>query len=283
LGKTANCQAGVFIAYASPRGYALLHARLYMPKDWLSDQNFEERREKARVPKDISFKTKPEIAADMIEEIALAGNLRARWVAADEAFGSDPEFLDRVTKLGLWYFTEVRKNTCFWMQRPRTAVPEWSGKGRKPEVERVVNGEPVAMPAEAIQAELGPTVWKQYNVKEGTKGTIIADFAAVRVVNVREGMPGEEVWLVLRRDFTTREVKYFVSNAPAKLPLKHLARISGMRWPIETSFEQAKQLVGMGHYEVRSWRGWHHHMTMAILAYFFLIRAKLKLKGALHA
>jgi hypothetical protein len=95
---------------------------------------------------------------------------------------------------------------------------------------------------------------------------------------VRDGLPGPEVWLVARRNLTTGELKTYLSNAPADTPLATLARLSGMRWPIETCFEQGKQLVGLGDYQVRSWDGWHHHMTLCILAYFFLVRLRLKLK-----
>jgi hypothetical protein len=108
-------------------------------------------------------------------------------------------------------------------------------------------------------------------VKEGSKGTIVADFAAVRVINARQQLPGEAVWLVCRRNITTGELKYFLSNAPATTPLATFATISGMRWPIETCFEEGKQELGLGDYQVRSWTGWQHHMTLVILAHFFLV------------
>ena len=105
-----------------------------------------------------------------------------------------------------------------------------------------------------------------------------ADFGALRVVAVRDGLPGPETWLVLRRQLTTGELKTYLCNAPPDLSLPRLARISGMRWPIETCFEQSKQYLGMSAYEVRSWRGWHHHMTLCILAHLFLVRQQLRLK-----
>lgn len=100
----------------------------------------------------------------------------------------------------------------------------------------------------------------------------MGDFVALRVVSVRDGLPGPEVWLVLRRHPTTGELKAYLSNAPADTPLSTLVRLSGLRWPIERCFEEGKQLLGMGDYEVRTWRGWHHHMTLCILAHHFLVR-----------
>ena len=103
----------------------------------------------------------------------------------------------------------------------------------------------------------------------------------MRVVAVRDGLPGPEVYLVLRRQLDTGELKTYLCNAPAHTPLETLARLSGMRWPIETCFEEGKQYLGMGQYEVRSFRGWHHHMTLCILAHFFLVRQQQRLKKKL--
>ena len=106
----------------------------------------------------------------------------------------------------------------------------------------------------------------------------VADFATLRVTNVRDTLPGYEAWLVLRRNITTGEVKFYLSNAPIETELTTLVRISGMRWPIETSFEEGKQLLGLGDYEVRSWIGWHHHMTLCMLAHHFLVRLQQQFK-----
>ena len=105
---------------------------------------------------------------------------------------------------------------------------------------------------------------------------MVADFAAVRVVAVRDGLPGPEVWVVLRRRVTSGEWKTYLCNAPAATPLGTLVRLSGMRWPMETCFEEGKHQLGMGDYEVRSGRGWHHHMTLCLLAHFFLVRLRLR-------
>jgi SRSO17 transposase len=191
----------------------------------------------------------------MIQAVRQAGTLRCRWVTCDEAFGRDTDLLDRVAALGLWYFAEVPHDTQVWRQRPATAVPAWSGQGRKPTRTRVLAGE--AKPAEVAQlaAGLPADCWVRRTIKAGSKGPLVARFAALRVIAVREGLPGPEVWLVLRRNVLTGELKTSLCNAPAATPLAPLVRLSGMRWPIETCFEEGKQYLGMGDYEVRSWRG----------------------------
>jgi SRSO17 transposase len=278
VGKRANCQAGVYLGYASRTGYTLLDRRLYMPQEWIEDEAYAERRRKCGVPADLPFKTKPTLGGEMIQAVHQAGGLRCRWVTCDEAFGRATGFLEQVAGLGLWYFAEVPHATQVWRQRPATAVPVWSGRGRKPTRAHLVVGAAEAATVVAEAEALPAQQWSRQTIKEGSKGPLVADVAAVRVIAVREGLPGPEVWLVLRRHILTGELKTYLSNAPADTPLATLVRLSGMRWPIETCFEDGKQALGRGDYEVRSWRGWHHHMTLCILAHFFLVRVCLRLK-----
>ncbi|MGH8057889.1 MAG: IS701 family transposase [Candidatus Entotheonellia bacterium] len=278
VGKRANCQAGVFLGYASRTGYTLLDRRLYLPQEWVEEEAYAGRRRTCGVPEDMRFKTKPTLGWEMIQAVHEAGTLRARWVTCDEAFGRDTVFLDQVAGLGLWYFAEVPHDTQVWRHRPATAVPTWSGRGRKPRRARLVKGAPAAQTVVAVAESVPPERWSRQTIKEGSKGPLVADFAAVRVLAARDGLPGPEVWLVLRRNVLTGELKTYLSQAPADTPLATLVRLSGMRWPIETCFEDGKQYLGMGDYEVRSWRGWHHHMTLCLLAHFFLVRVGLRLK-----
>ncbi len=278
VGKRANCQAGVFLGYASHVGYTLLDRRLYLPLDWVQDDAFHERREKCGVPRDIRFHTKPALGWEMIQEVVDHQQLRARWVTCDEAFGRDTAFLDQVAGSGLWYFAEVPHDTRVWTERPLTAVPEWAGRGRKPRRARLCDGQAEAEGVAELAARVLPSQWQRRLIKEGSQGPMVADFWAMRAVAVRDGLPGPEVWLVLRRQVETGELKTYVCNAPVTASPQTLARLSGMRWPIETCFEESKQYLGMGDYEVRSWRGWHHHMTLCMLAHFFLIRQQQGLK-----
>jgi SRSO17 transposase len=278
LGKRANCQAGVFLGYASPQGYTLLDRRLYLPQEWLEDEAYADRRRVCGVPTATVFTTKPMLGWAMVKAVHQAGTLRCRWVACDEAFGRDTTLLDHIAGLGLWYYAEVPHDTRVWQTRPATAIPLWSGRGRQPRRTQVVAGAAEAQTVEDIATALPAPRWSQHIIKEGSKGPIVADFAVVRVVAVRAGLPGPEDWLIRRRNGCTGELKTYLSNAPAQTPLTTLVRLSGMRWPIETCFEEGKQFLGMGDYEVRSWRGWHHHMTLCILDHFFLVRLRCRLK-----
>jgi SRSO17 transposase len=199
-------------------------------------------------------------------------------VACDEACGRDTTLLDNIAGLQLWYDAEVPHDTRVWQERPATSVPAWLGRGRKPTRMQVVN-KAAAPQAVALIASAWPdSAWSQHIMKEGSKGPIVAEFATLRVIAVRDGLPGPEGWLVLRRNGLTGELKIYLSNAPADIPQVMLVRMRGMRWPIETGFEDGKQLLGMGDDEVRSWRGWHHHMTLCVLDHFFLVRLQCRFK-----
>ena len=278
LGKRANCQVGVFLSYASHHGYTLLERRLYLPREWVEDKAYEERRVECGVPQDITFKTQPTLALEMIQGIHQAHVLPFRWLTCDEAFGRDTVFLDQVGQM-LFYFAEVPNNTNLWLERPQTVVPEpKSNRGRKPTRLQLAEGEAKAQSVTPIAATLTADIWSRHTIKEGSKGPIVADFACLRVVAVRDKLPGPDVWLVIRRDLTDGELKFFLSNAPRDTPLATFVWLSGMRWPVETCFEHGKQEIGLGDYQLRSWTGWHHHMTLCILAHFFLVRMQRRLK-----
>ena len=204
--------------------------------------------------------------------------LRWRWVVADEACGGNPAFLEGVAGLGLRSFAEVPHSTRVWEARPATHVPPWRGRGRRPQRERLVEGAPAARTVLDVAAALPAEAWARQTIKEGSQGPMVAAFATLRMVAVRDALPGPDVWLVLRRHVETGELKTYLCNAPVDTAVETHVRMSGMRWPIETCFEDSKQLLGMGDYEVRSWTGWHHHMTLVILAHFFVVRMRLRLK-----
>jgi SRSO17 transposase len=281
LGKVANCQAGVFVAYASQHGYALLDRRLYLPEVWFTDA-YAERRKACGVPDDVTFATKSELGWAMIAAVVQSGTLPCRWVSCDEGFGKNPQLLDQIASLGLWYFAEVPHDTRVWRERPATALPTWAGRGPKPKRQRLVPDALAPEQVQAIASALPAAQWRQHIIQEGSQGPQVAEFAFVRVVTVRDELPGPEVWLVLRRSLSDGELKTYVCNAPADVAEQRLVRTSGMRWPIESCFEVGKQELGMGDYEVRSWRGWHHHMTLVIVALAFLVRLQGRLKKTLQ-
>ena len=292
LGKKANCQAGVFVGYASRRGYTLLDRRLYLPELWFSPA-YRERWRACAIPAQTTFATKPALAAELVAGILASGTVRVRWLTCDEGFGDDPAFLDRIEACGLWYLAEVSRSTHVWPLRapdgqPSGAAPSvWvppqtaSRKGPAPQRPRLHPESPPAQTVEAWAAQVPAAAWQRYRILEGSKGPLLADFAAVRVVAVRDRLPGPTVWLVIRRTVPAPGAapvyKYYLSNAPADLPLIALVWASGMRWPIERCFTEGKDELGLDHYECRFWRGWHHHMTLVILAHHFLVRLQGRL------
>jgi len=162
-----------------------------------------------------------------------------------------------------------------WRERPATTVPPPSGKkGRPVQRPRLLADAPAPLRVDALATD--PTLrWQAYQIQEGAKGPLVAAFALVRVVLLRDGLPGADQWLVLRRSLGQRpQLKTYLSNAPATTAQATLVRKSGMRWPIETAIEECKSEVGMDHYEVRGSQGWHHHMTMSLLAHHFLVRQR---------
>jgi SRSO17 transposase len=272
VGKRANGQAGVFWGYASQVGYTWLDRRLSLPQEWVADADVAERRKKCGVPEKIAFQTKPAVGWEMMREVVDDQQLRGRWGTCDAALGRDTALLDHVAGSGLWYFAEVPQETRGGLARPLTTVPAWSGRGRQPSRKRLCDGQPEAEEVASMAARVLPGQWPRRVIKEGSQGPRVADFGARRGVAVRDGLPGPEVWLGLRRQRETGALQTYGCHAPASVSLETLARLSGMRWPSATCFEESKQYLGLGDDEVRSWRGWHHHMTLGILAHFFLVR-----------
>lgn len=282
LGKVANCQHGVFAAYVSRRGYTFLDRRLYMPEHWFDDEHAE-RRARCGVPQDLSFKTEPELALEMLGGLVKCGTVPLRWVVVDEHYGMHPAFLQGVAALGKWYMAEVPLSTKVWVPPPPVQAPSKGPMGRPRKHPRVCAGQPKAKPVRQIAAELPRSAWKRYTIKEGSKGPIQAEFAFVRATLARRRRPVAQVWVVFRRPLgQADELKVFLSNAPQTCARKELVRLSGLRWPVESAIEEAKGQVGMDHYETRTWRGWHHHMTQTFLAHYFLVRLRLKLKKKLR-
>ena len=278
LGKIANCQEGVFEVYVTPQGYTFLDRRLYLHGEWFEDDH-RDRWKKCGIPDDIPFRTEPELALDMVQALTHRGVVPFRWVAFDEHFGESPSLLDKIDALGKWYFAEVPCNTRVWLRRPQVEPPGRGPLGRPRTQPRVAPRAPRPRELREMAASLPQSAWQRYTIKEGSKGPIVAEFAFLRVTAVRNGLPGPRVWAVFRRGLRRQpEVKFYLSNAPADCVCSDLVRLSGLRWPVETTLEEAKGEVGMDHYETRTWLGWYHHMTQVFLAHHFLMRLRLKFK-----
>ena len=283
VGKVANAQVGVHLGYVSRQGYTLLDSQLFLPADWF-DEAQTKRRLACGVPAQLTYQTKPEIGLELLQAAVkrnqqLAEPLLFQWVAADELYGDSPAFREGVAALGKWYFTEIKTTSQVWLNRPEVYVPAWTGRGRRPTRLRLCPSSDKAVAVQAIVAQISAQAWRRATIKEGSKGPIVSDFAFLRVVESRDGLPGPEVWLVIRRQVDNpAELKFYFSNAPAEIPLVELVRLSGLRWPVEIIFEEGKGEIGFDHYETRSWLGWHHHMLLVALAHHFLVYLRVKFK-----
>jgi SRSO17 transposase len=268
LGKEDNCQVGVFLVGVTPGGSAMLDHQLYLPESWCeATKACRDRREKVHVPKRVTFQTKPQIAAGLIRQAVALDIVALDWITADEEYGRHGEFLDEVERVGLRYVVEVPVNTTVWTEDPASCVPPSGGRGRVP---TLPSRESVASVA-AVASSLGREAWQTLRIRDGSKGPLAFEFAAVRVWAVRHGKAGPAVWLLVRRSLEpTPEVKYYVSNADASTPLKVLAEVACTRHAVEDYFEDAKSYLGMGQYETRSWVGWHHHMSLVAMAHLFI-------------
>jgi SRSO17 transposase len=272
LGKTDNCQVGVFLVASVPAGEALLDHQLYLPKEWSKDRT---RRKKTRVPRHVRFQTKPQLAAELICRTVANGHVRFDWIVADDHYGENGGFLDALESAGQRYMVETPVTTTFWMVDPATQIPRDTGSGRphtQPSREQVRS-------ARDIIASLPSSAWRPIKLREGAKGPLVFEYAALRVWAVRHTRPGPAVWLVLQRSVdNAAEVKVWVSNADERTPLDLLAQAGATRFRVELFFEEAKGELGMGHYEARAWTSWHHHMSLVAMAHLFatLVRAECR-------
>ena len=276
VGKVANSQNGVYIGYVSRKGYSLVSSQLYILETWFKPEHVEQR-QACGIPDTVVYKTKPEIALELLQTVVKRDSLAFRWVAADALYGDSPAFRDGVAALhDKWYFTEIKCTTQLWQTRPDVYLPPWKGKGKRPTRLKLRFPDNRPIEAKDLSAHLPASAWLRATVKEGSKGPIVCDFAFLRVVETRNGLPGPDLWLVLRRNLEDPTVvKFYFSNAPSTTPLTEFVRLSGLRWPIETVFEESKDQVGLDHYENRSWLGWHHHMALVAVAHLFLVHLRI--------
>jgi SRSO17 transposase len=276
LGKTDNCQAGVFIGYSGSRGYTLLDRRLYMPQKWFEEE-FRARWKACEVPTDLTFKTKNELATDMLKN--LPKETPYRWIGCDSAFGSDRNFLANLPEHA-YYFADVQQRQLVFLEMPTMEIPP-AKRGRACQYPRPSVG-PVSL--ESIAAN-DRVPWKTIVLAEGSKGPIVTKTKCLRVVRAQIdkggrncAMPLDEVWLYIR-EYENKRIKYSLSNAPADMARSELDRAATMRWPIEQCFNECKGYLGMDHYESRSWKAWHMHMLLVLIAHLFTVMLRQQFKS----
>ena len=278
IGKVNNCQVGVFAAYVSENGYALVDKRLFIPEKWFTD-DYLDRRQKCKLPNDAVFQTKPQLAVDMLNALSQENFLSFRYVLADSICGISPEFIAAVESLpDKTYFVSVPKDTQCRSMRPMTMTKRyrWGGKTQTKSVLIDADSKPLAVTE--LAKNINDYFWYRWQVSEGTKGSIVYEFTRRQVVLSAAGLPQKPVWLLIRRTLDDDpQYRFFISNASSSTKLKTLVWLSGLRWAIEQCFEEANTKLDMDHYEVRKFSGWHHHMLTCMLAHFFLWHLKIRL------
>ena len=266
LGKVDNCQIGVFLAYATDAGYAPLDRRLYLPADWAND---EARREKCHVPEEVQFQQTWRIALDLLDR-SLPG-LPHGWIVGDDELGRASEFRAALRQRTERYVLDVPCNTTVRDLERRRPPRKKAGVGHKCEVP--------FMRADAWAARQPKSRWERITVRDGEKGPLEVDALSVRVRTKQDGRVGSEERLVVIRPVGESRVDYALSNADPKTPLSEIVGAQRQRHRIEEVFGAGKGEVGLDHYEVRSWVGWHHHMTLSLVALWFLCLERRQVGG----
>jgi SRSO17 transposase len=254
-GKVDNCQLGVFLAYAAPKGRAMIDRELYLPESWTDDPA---RCRAARVPEQVGFRTKPQLAQLMLER-ALDAGVPAAWVTADEVYGGSPALRGWLEDRGVWHVLAVKCTELLAVNGPQG---------------------PMRQSAEQLAAAVPAVQWIACSAGHGAKGRRLYDWTRVELAT--PAAAGMARWLLVRRSRRDGELAFYACYAPAAAPLVGLVRVAGTRWAVEEGFQQAKGEVGLDHYEVRKWPGWYRHVTLALLAHAFLAVTRARATSPEH-
>jgi SRSO17 transposase len=272
LGKQDNCQVAVSLSIANDHASLPVAYRMYLPESWA---NNAERRDKAGVPEDLKFKTKPQIALEQLKW-ACAANLPRGVVLVDAGYGVEARFRTEISALDLKYVAGIKTTTTVWA--PGTSAlppPTYSGRGRRP-VRPVHDDENKPQSVEKLALALPKSSWRTICWRDGTNERLSSRFARVRVRSAHDrDAPTEtisEEWLLIEWPHNEKEpTKFWLSTLDKTVTFAHLVRTAKLRWRIERDYLELKQEIGLGHFEGRGWRGFHHHATLCIAAYAFLV------------
>lgn len=278
LGKVDNCQVGVFASYASTEGYALIDKRLYIPKIWFSDE-YKEKRSKCKLPNTISFKTKPQLAIEMLNSITDQNILPFGYVLADTVYGSNPDFIEAIEqKPDLTYFVSVPSDKKCWLKNTFVSKKKDDHKNKIKTKENFKKYQEKPIKLIDLARNINKFFWYKRKVSEGSKGPIEYEFSRKKVIMSKNGRPDRNVWLIIKRTLDKNPIySFFISNASGDTKLPTFVWLSGLRWSIEQCFKETKSELGMDHYEVRKYPGWNHHIQTCMLAHFFLWHLKIRL------
>jgi SRSO17 transposase len=282
LGKRENCQVAVAVSLANARASLPVAWGLYLPKPWAGDDTL---RCKAGIPAEIGFRTKPAIALEQLRD-AVAQNLPRGVVLADAAYGTDMGFRQEVRALGLCYAVAIQSSTTAWAPGTGPLPPSWSGQGRPPRnLRRRPDRAPVSVKDLAVG--LPEQAWRTVTWREGTNTPLRSRFTRLRIRPAHRDYwraePWPEEWLLVEWPEDAAEpTKYWLSTLAKDTPLDRMVELAKLRWRIERDYRELKQEVGLGHFEGRGWRGFHHHATLCIAAYGFLVRERLLFSPSGH-
>jgi SRSO17 transposase len=284
VGKQENCRVAVSLSVATWTASLPIAYQLYLPKEWAEDTG---RREKAEVPEEVEFQTKPEIALDQIRA-AVEADVPRGVVLADAAYGINTEFRDALTELKLQYVVGVQSSLTVWEPGKQPLPPKPRGKtGRPPRLlQRTAEHQPVSV--KQLATNLPSSAFREVSWREGTGRRLRSRFSAVRVRPAHrdywQAEPHAEQWLLIEWPRNDSEpTKYWISTLSPNIPLKALVKIAKQRWIIERDYQELKQELGLGHFEGRNWRGFHHHATLCIAAYGFLVAERSRFSPSARA
>jgi SRSO17 transposase len=272
LGKQDNCQVAVSVSVANERSSLPIGYQLYLPREWAEDAA---RRKKAEVPASVSFATKSTIALEQLRA-ARAARVPVGVVLADAGYGNDTDLRLGITELGLTYAVGIQGSTTVWAEGHQPLPPRGDGGRGRPGTHLRRNRTHQPIDVKALAHELPGRAWRRIQWREGTDGALASRFARLRVSAAHRDKVHAEEWLVIEWPLgETEPIKYWLSTLPPGIAFKEHIRLIKLRWRIERDYQELKQELGLGHYEGRNWRGFHHHATLSIAAYGFLMRARL--------
>ena len=222
-GKVENCQVGVFVAYASPQGYSLLDKRLFIPEKWFTEE-YKDRRKKCKLPEEIEFKTKPQLAVEMLEILKDEEILPFKYIVSDSLYGNSPEFITAIEECqGKIYFVSIPSDTLCWLKKPITRTKQYQYKGETRTKVVLENTENKPISVATLAGNINDYFWYRRKVSEGTKGPIEYEFSKRRVVLSKQGIPGKTVWLIIKRTLAKNPTySYYISNASTSIRFKNL-------------------------------------------------------------
>jgi len=263
------------MGYASPKGCGFLDKRLFIPEKWFTEE-YKERWGKCQIPEGTIFRSKPELAAEMLPDIMERNAIQFGYILADSIYGNSPVFIEAVEAARKIHMVSMPSDTLFWFDAPVTRQHEYQYQGQSHSKTVLEENQKSPITFKFFAENSNDYFWYERTVSEGTKGPIEYEFTKRQITLAKNGLPWINVWLIVKRTIGDNpEYTFYISNAPVSTKLKTFVWLSGLRWSIEQCMEECKDDLGTDHYEVRKFNAWNRHMLTTILAHFFLWHIKI--------